>query len=87
MGFGSEMESPLKKEFQYYLDHQGELARRYEGKVIVLKGEVVIGVFDDEVQAVTETQNEHELGTFLVQKVSSDPASSSQTFHSRVVFS
>ena len=38
----------LEKEFQYYLDHQAELAEQYEGKILVIKGEQVIGVYDDE---------------------------------------
>ena len=31
------MENPLVAEFQYYLDHQKELAKSYEGKYLVIK--------------------------------------------------
>ena len=80
------MSSPLGTEFEYYLAHQDELVEKYDGKFIVIKNGDVLGAYDDELSAVTETQKSHELGTFLVQKVSEGDAEYSQTFHSRVVF-
>jgi len=76
----------LDKEFQYYLDHQDELVKEYNGKFIVIKGESVIGSYDTEIQAYTETIKEHELGTFLIQFCSPGKGDYSQSFHSRVVF-
>ena len=81
------MSSPLQAEFEYYLSHQDEMVEEYDGKYIVIKDEEVLGVYDDELTAVTETQKSHDIGTFLVQKVSSGDAEYSQTFHSRAVFS
>lgn len=81
------MDTQLKKEFEFYLAHQEDFVRQYDGKVIVLKDQKVLGVYDDAVSAVTTTQREHKLGTFLVQKVAAGSASTSQTYHSRVVFS
>lgn len=75
----------LKRQFQFYLDHQAELVRKYDGKVIVLKDDVVLGAYSDEAEAVRETQREHELGTFLVQRVSAGSEDYTQTFQSRVV--
>ena len=63
------------------------MVEKYNGRVIVLKGGQVLGVYDTELDALTETQRAHELGTFLVQKVSDGDTEYSQTFHSRVVFS
>lgn len=80
------MESPLKKEFEYFLKHQAELVKQYNGKVVVIKNESVIGVFDDQTSAVTETRKTQELGTFLVQKVEPGTDVYSQSFHSRVAF-
>lgn len=77
----------LREEFQYYLDHQDEMVQKYDGKVIVIKGGTVLGAYDDELTAISETQKTHELGTFLVQRVSRGPNAYTQTFHSRVVFS
>lgn len=80
------MESSLKKEFDYYLEHQQELVAKYNGKYIVIKDRNVIGTFDDQMRAVLDTQKHHALGTFLVQKVEAGSASHTQTFHSRVAF-
>ena len=80
------MSSPLQREFEFYLSHQNELVEKYDGKYIVIKDGAVIGDYDDELTAVTVTQKLHELGTFLVQKVSEGDAEYSQTFHSRVGF-
>ena len=60
----------LEKEFDFYLSHQDEFVEKYDGKVIVIKDGNVIGVHDSELTAVTEAGKYHELGTFLVQRVS-----------------
>ncbi len=80
------MDSPLKKEFEYYLAHQGELVEQYNGKFIVIKDGKVIGSYNNELTAITDTQKTHKLGTFLVQFVSPGNAAYTQTFHSRVAF-
>lgn len=81
------MESPLKREFDYYLAHREELLKQYLGKVIVIKDQKVLAAYPDQATAVTETAKTHPLGTFLVQKVEPGENSYSQTFHSRVAFS
>ena len=81
------MNNPLEKEFKFYIEHQDEMVGKYDGKVIVIKEGIVLGAFDNELAAVTETRKSHELGTFLVQKVSPGSTDISQTFHSRVAFS
>jgi hypothetical protein len=80
------MSNSLQDEFQFYLDHQDELVEKYEGKYIVIRGGEVLGAYDDELTAVTETQKSHPLGTFLVQHVTRGSEAYTQTFHSRVVF-
>jgi len=76
----------LEQEFQFYLDHQDELVKKYRGKVIAIKGDRVLGVYDDEIEAIQKTAQDHELGTFLVQKCEPGEESYTQTFHSQVVF-
>lgn len=76
----------LEKEFDYYLQHQKELVRKYNGKILVIKGQTVIGIFDSELEAVQKTSETHELGTFLVQKCEPGKESYTQTYHSRVAF-
>jgi hypothetical protein len=78
--------STLSKEFQYYLDHQDELVKKYNGKFIVIKDCSVIGIYNDELEAIGETQKKYELGTFLVQKCEPGKDGYSQTYQSRVIF-
>lgn len=80
------MSKPLEKEFQYYLEHQDELVDKYNGKYIIIKNGKVIGVYDNELQAVQETSKKEELGTYLVQKCEPGNDSYTQTYHSRVIF-
>ena len=80
------MNNPLKKEFRFYIEHQDEMVEKYDGKIIVIKDGIVLGAYDDELSAITESKNSHQLGTFLVQRVSPGDSAYSQTFHSRVVF-
>lgn len=75
----------LEKEFQYFLDHQDELVKQYGGKFIVIKNQQVIGVYNTEIEAFTETQKQHELGTFLIQECKLGAKVYTQTFHSRVL--
>ncbi len=77
----------LRDEFEYYLEHQSVLAERYNGKFIVIKNQEVLGEYDDQMDAINVTAQEHDLGTFLVQKCDPDPESTMQTFHSRAYFS
>lgn len=79
-------DSPLKREFEYYLAHQVELVQQYDGRFVVIKNQAVIGNYADQATAVQETARQHELGTFLVQKVSPGPEAYTQSFHSRVSF-
>ena len=76
----------LEKEFHYYLEKQSELAKEYDGKILVIKGQKVISVHEDRIEAIKKTAKDHELGTFLVQECSSDLDSTKQTFHSRAIF-
>ncbi|MCK4911674.1 MAG: hypothetical protein KAR83_08520 [Thermodesulfovibrionales bacterium] len=80
------MSSKLEKEFNYYIEHQDDLVKEYEGKHIVIKGGKVIGAYDSEIEAVEETAKAHKLGTFLVQKCEPGENSYTQTYHSRVTF-
>ena len=77
-------EGSLDDEFEYYLQNQQNLAKEYEGKVLVIKDHKVIGVHESKGEALNEAVKKNKLGTFLIQVCSSDPKSVTQTFHSRV---
>ena len=80
------MDNSLEKEFQYYLDNQVDLVSQFDGKVLVIKNQQVIGNFDTEIEAIDETKKTETLGTFLVQRCSAGEANHTATFHSRVAF-
>jgi hypothetical protein len=76
----------LEKEYKFYQKHQADFLKKYNGKVLVIVGEKVVGVYNDEVAAYEDATAKYQLGTFLIQKCSFD-GNSVQTFHSRVIYS
>ena len=80
----AEINNQLLKEFRFYLDHQDEMVAKYNGKVIVITNGEVLGAYDNQLTALTETQKLHKLGSFLVQKVSPGKDDYTQTFHARI---
>ena len=80
------MDDNLDKQFKFYLEHQDAYVEQYDGKVIVLKDERVLGAYESELGAVNETRRYHELGTFLIQRVSAGDEAYTVTFHSRATF-
>lgn len=76
----------LEKDFEYYLENQGDLVKKYNGKFIVIKDRIVIGAYNSEAEAFEKTASEHELGTFLIQKCEPGDSSYTQTYHSRASF-
>jgi energy-coupling factor transporter ATP-binding protein EcfA2 len=80
------MGKPLEKEFKFYIEHQEELVKKYNGRVIVIKDGKVLGAYDSDMEAITETTKIHELGTFLVKKCEPGEESYTEVFHSRIAF-
>ena len=76
----------LGREFNYYLEHQQELVKHYNGKVLAIKDQKVIGVYASELEAVEQTKQIHAPGTFLVQRCTPTAAAYTQRYHSRVTF-
>lgn len=79
-------DTPLVSDFRYYLEHQDEIVRKYNGKFVVIKNGSIIGAYDNEIQAVEEARKSHELGSFLVQHVTPGKDEYTEVFHSRVAF-
>lgn len=77
----------LQNEYDYYLETRTELLEKYSGKVLAIKDQTVIGVYDSEMEALEETAQSHEIGTFLIQTCDPTLESHTQHYHSRVMFS
>lgn len=80
------MQKPLKKELDFYISHQKELVKKYNGKYIVIKNKKVLGAYNSEIEAIEKTAKTEELGSFIVQKVSPGEEGYTETYHSRVAF-
>lgn len=76
----------LDREFRYYKAHENELVERYNGKIIAIVGEEVVGVFDDEVTAYQEMKKKYGLGNFLLQQCVPSADRQVQRYRSRVAF-
>lgn len=59
----------LNKLFEYYLANQNDLVEKYNGKVVVIKDNQVIGAYDSEIAAFVATSKEHQPGSFIIQRV------------------
>lgn len=75
----------LDKEYKYYKENQKTLLEKYQRKVLVIRGEKIVGVYDDEATAYKESILKYKIGTFLIQKCVPE-GESIQTFYSRVIF-
>lgn len=76
----------LEREFKYYLSHQKELVKKYNGKFIVIVGEEVVGAYDTFEKALVESQDRFESGSFLIQECLPGEEAYTQTFHTRAIF-
>lgn len=74
----------LKKEFQWYLDHQDELVDKYDGRFLVIVNQEVVGDYDSEIEAYFESKEKYGLGNFLLQRCSAGEGDYTATYHSRV---
>ncbi|HMG81844.1 MAG TPA: hypothetical protein VK559_02300 [Ferruginibacter sp.] len=57
----------LKIETKYYIYNRKQLLKKYSNKFIVIKGKKVIGSYDSHKEAVSNTINIEELGTFIIE--------------------
>lgn len=78
------MHTNQQKDYQYFIDNKKKLLKEYPNKYVVIKGNVVIGAFEDRVEAFTETTKSHKEGTFIIQRAVPE-STNTQVFHSRVI--
>lgn len=76
----------LKALFQYYLDHQVEFVREYNGKYLVIKDNSIAGVYDSQEEAYYEAELKYGLGNFIIQLCTEGDDAYTQHYTSRVVF-
>ena len=76
----------LSSLFQYYLDHQDELVKEYDGKYLIIHDNAVVKAFDSENEAYLYAKGTYGLGNFLLQLCTKGTEAYEQHFMSRVVF-
>lgn len=61
--------SNLDKEYNFYFDNKGKLIEKYLDKWIVIKGNKIIGYYNNLNDAIELTSLNHKFGTFMVRQV------------------
>lgn len=82
----SQESSPLTKELTLYKQHQSELVKKYENRIIALKDGVVLGNYDSKVDALTDMKaRKIEQGTFIIIKCEKGDSEYTRRFRSSVI--
>ncbi len=54
-------------EFDYFIDNQDELVKKHQNKVLAIKGNEVIGVYENELDAYLDIEKNNQLGRVMIQ--------------------
>jgi hypothetical protein len=79
-----ELKYKLKKDFEFYVQNQGELVKKYNGRVLIIHDQVVVGNFASTREAIEEGERRFGLGKFLMHKCEPGPENYTAVCHSRV---
>ncbi len=77
----------FEKEMQFFKSNQNDLVKKYNGKTLVIQGWTILGVYASALQAYTETQKEHAVGTFMIQPCEPGPDAYTVTIASTQIIS
>lgn len=72
----------FERELEYFISNQNELVKSYRGKVLVIRGQEIVGVYDTPLAAYIEAQKEHPLGSFMIQPCEPGPEAYTVTINS-----
>lgn len=71
----------FEAELRFFITHQKEFVEKYNGKVLVLRGDELVGVYGSPLEAYTEAQKQFPLGTFMIQPCAPGPEAYTVTLH------
>jgi hypothetical protein len=63
----------FQKELDFFIKNQESLVAKYNGKILVLKEEQVVGVFDNILDAYHDSLKKFEPGSFMLQPCKPGP--------------
>lgn len=79
--------SSFDKELQFFINNQEALVKLYPDKVLVLRGQEVVGVYDTPLEAYLRAQEKYKLGTFMLQPCLPGPQAYTATISTPQVLS
>lgn len=71
--------------YQYFLNHQKELAKEFYGRYVVIKDQKVVGDYDSEIKAYLDAKKRYGLGNFIIQYCVPEGEERLQAFYSPIV--
>lgn len=80
------MKTALEQNFEWYLEHQKELAERHAGKILMIENRKVVSVHENALLALKEARAKFFLGTILVQRCEPGSESVTETIRTRACF-
>jgi hypothetical protein len=66
---------PLKKNLDWYIANQKDLSAKYNGKILLIVDQSLVGTFNSMQEAYTTALKTYKPGTFTLQPCSPDPDS------------
>lgn len=76
-------EDIVRKQFDYYLAHQEDFVRQYNGKAILMVDFKVVGAYASEDEAYLDAIKKYTLGTFMIQLCTPGPDAYTIRAHTR----
>ncbi len=73
----------FQKEFEFFKRNQRRLVGRYKGKILVIRGNRVAGVYPSTLEAYQAAIKQWKPGTFMIQSCEPGPEAYSVTINSR----
>lgn len=71
----SDIPDSLKRNLEWYIANQKELAEKYNGKVLLIVDQQLVKAFNDMSEAYVEASKSYSVGTFTLQPCSPDAES------------
>lgn len=58
----------FEKELAFFISKQSDLVKKHKGKILAIKGEKVVGVYDTALDAYLYTKLHNQLGQVMLQR-------------------
>lgn len=76
----------FEKELEFFIANQDRLVQEYQGKILVLRGDSVAGVYGSPLAAYLDAVKKYEPGTFMIQPCVEGPDAYTVTISTHELF-